>query len=175
MSPAPFARLATAITAALTMTLALGAAIATFAQDMPAGYRVTSSATGRDDNVINYNANTNYILRCAGCHGTTGMGTANAGVPPFPDSVGHIAGLESGRSYMLHVPGVVSSSLSDTQIADVLNYILERWSGMPFTPFTTEEVIDRRQADVPDIVVARRAIVENLNSQGITIAAYPWP
>lgn len=175
MSTAPSARLATAITTALTMTLALGAATATFAQDMPPNFRVNSSATGRDDNVANYNANTNYILRCAGCHGISGLGTANAGVPPFPESVGHIAMLDEGRTYMLHVPGVIGSSLSNTQIAEVLNYILERWSDEPFTPFTLAEVEERRAESVPDIVVARRAIVDTLLGQGISVAEYPWP
>src|SRR5690606_4068351 len=126
-------------------------------------------------NVANYNANTNYILRCAGCHGVSGMGTANAGVPPFPQSVGHIAALDEGRTYMLHVPGVISSSLTNQQIADVLNYIVDRWSDEPVEHFTLAEVERRRAEKLPDIVVARRAIVDTLLAQGISVAKYPWP
>lgn len=175
MSSAPFARFVKPLTTALTLTLALGAATATLAQDIPTGMRINSIATGRDPNAGNYNARTNFILRCAGCHGMEGMGTASSGVPYFPDSVGHIAALEEGRTYILHVPGVISADLTNQQIADVMNYVLETYSDKPYTPFTLEEVNARRAESVPDIVVARRAIVNTLAAEGIYVADYPWP
>lgn len=175
MSLAPLSLRASFAATALATTLTMGAATLATAQDIPVGHRVNSIATGRDPNVGNYNATTNYMLRCAGCHGVSGMGTTNAGVPPFPDSVGHIAALDEGRTYMLHVPGVISSSLSNEQIAGVLNYIVDRWSDEPVEHFTTEEVERRRAADVPDIVAARRVVVDTLLAQGISVAEYPWP
>lgn len=122
---------------------------------------------------------TNYILRCAGCHGFEGLGTTEGDIPAFPDSVGYIAGTELGRTYMMHVPGVVSASLNNGEIAEVMNYILDIWgatdSGSPPEPFTEEEVTHRRAEPVPDVVAYRRLVVDELSAMGVTVAEYPWP
>lgn len=78
----------------------------------------------------------NYVLRCAGCHGMEGLGTETGGIPGFPHSIATLAGDDTGRTYMLHVPGVVGASLDNAAIAAVLNYILERWgdAGAPPSP-----------------------------------------
>ncbi|ATG48230.1 c-type cytochrome [Celeribacter ethanolicus] len=124
-------------------------------------------------------AHTNYILRCAGCHGFEGGGTPEGGIPAFPDSVGYIAGTELGRTYMMHVPGVVSASLNNREIAEVMNYILDVWgetdSGEAPVHFTEEEVTRRRAEPVPDVVAYRRLAVDELTAMGITVADYPWP
>lgn len=117
----------------------------------------------------------NYILRCTGCHGIEGMGTAEGGVPPFPGSVGHIANTEAGRDYMMHVPGVIASSLSDSEIASVMNYVIATFDTTEAPDFTVEEVTRRRALPMTDIVVARRAVVQELETKGISIADYPWP
>lgn len=116
-----------------------------------------------------------YILRCAGCHGMTGEGTIPGGVPAFPGSIGAIARNETGRTYMLHVPGVGSASLDDAEIAGVMNYILDAWSDGTAPPFTASEVARRRAEPVADVVAERRDLVRELRSEGIAIAEYPWP
>ncbi|WP_321364830.1 hypothetical protein [uncultured Celeribacter sp.] len=122
---------------------------------------------------------TNYILRCAGCHGFEGLGTTEGDIPAFPDSVGYIAGTELGRTYMMHVPGVVGASLNDREIAEVMNYVLDVWgeteSGAPAATFTEDEVTRRRAEPVPDVVAYRRLVVDELSSMGVTVAEYPWP
>jgi cytochrome c553 len=124
-------------------------------------------------------AHTNYILRCAGCHGFEGGGTPEGGIPDFPNSVGYIAGTELGRTYMMHVPGVVGSSLNNAEIAEVMNYVLDVWgetdSGEAPVYFTEEEVTQRRAEPVPDVVAYRRLAVDELTAMGITVADYPWP
>lgn len=115
-----------------------------------------------------------YILHCAGCHGLTGAGTVQGGVPPFPDSVGHIAASDIGRTYIMHVPGVISTEMSDARIADVMNYILDNWADGQ-GHFTAEEVTRRRAIPIGDVVSYRRKVVEELRRAGIEIAAYPWP
>ncbi|WP_138466534.1 cytochrome c [Poseidonocella sp. HB161398] len=119
-------------------------------------------------------ARSDYILRCAGCHGMTGEGTVEGGVPAFPGSVGAIAGVDAGRTYMMHVPGVVGASLGNAEIAAVMNYVLGEWSEGA-APFTEEEVARRRAVPVPDVVVLRRSVVEGLEADGIYVADYPWP
>lgn len=117
----------------------------------------------------------NYVLRCAGCHGMTGEGTAVGGVPTFRGSVSTIASDDQGRTYMTNVPGVLSASLSDAEIAEVFNYVLDRWGDEPVLPFTAEEVAERRGAGVGDIVAYRRDLADRLHGGGVDLAEYPWP
>lgn len=117
----------------------------------------------------------NYILRCAGCHALDGTGHIPGGIPPFPGFISHIVNDDDGRTYVMHVPGVVASSLSDNEIAAVLNYVAERWGGVPFVPFDAEEVARRKLVPVKDLVAFRRELVSKLGKQGVELAAYPWP
>jgi len=121
----------------------------------------------------------NYMLRCQGCHLADGTGHSKAGIPDFVGQVGAFATLPEGRQYLLHVPGVIGSSLSDQEIADVLNYIMETYSGasLPdgYRPFTVSEVVALRSAEIGDVVKYRRLVVEELSALGIMVADYPWP
>lgn len=119
-------------------------------------------------------ARSDYILHCSGCHTLTGEGTVNGGIPAFPDSIQHIAGLENGRTYMVHVPGVISNDMSDAEIAAVLNYILDQW-GEGERHFSADEVTARRAQEIGDVVVYRRRVVEELRADGVELAEYPWP
>ncbi|WP_293900633.1 cytochrome c [Phenylobacterium sp.] len=119
-----------------------------------------------------------YLLKCSGCHRADGQGAAEAGVPPFPGFIGDLARDPGGRTYMLHVPGVASSGLSDADLTIVLNYLLDRWSAAPvdrIQRFTPGEVATLRAVDVSDIVKYRRTLVARLRKTGAAIAEYPWP
>ncbi|WP_029009467.1 c-type cytochrome [Azospirillum halopraeferens] len=122
---------------------------------------------------------TNYILRCTGCHGMDGAGLPAGGIPDFRDSVGAFTGDDEGRTYLLHVPGVIGAGLTDREIAAVLNFIMDTWAGrsLPddFRPFTGGEVTERRARPVEDVVVLRRSIVARLRERGVETADYPWP
>ncbi|MGV8839767.1 MAG: hypothetical protein ACWA6X_05630 [Bauldia sp.] len=122
---------------------------------------------------------TNFVLRCSGCHGVTGLGAPAAGIPTFPDLVGVFAGDEDGRTYLFHVPGIIGASLSNREIAEVMNYVMVTWAGpsLPanFVPFAEEEVTMRRAIPVADVVGFRRTIVERLAARGLVAAEYPWP
>ncbi len=121
-------------------------------------------------------AHANYVLLCSGCHNVSGQGSEQGGVPTFPGSVGKIAHSDRGRTYMMHVPGVVSNSMSNAEIAAVMNYILDTWASEEGAkPFTAEEVTERRMAVIPDIVVERRELTYEMQDQGVEIAPYPWP
>ena len=124
-------------------------------------------------------AETNYVLRCIGCHVADGTGLPGAGIPNFVDQVGVFAGLPEGRAYLMHVPGVIGSSLSDAEIADVLNYIMEKWAGpsLPpnYVPFSAGEVATLRVAKVGNAVKYRRIVAERLAAAGIEVPEYPWP
>ena len=122
-------------------------------------------------------ATKNYILRCLGCHGADGTGAAQQGIPPFPGLVDPLYNDEKGRTYLLHVPGVTSSSLTDNEIAEVLNYVADRWAKEPekIQRFTLQEVQARKQVKVTDVVALRRSLTEHFREQGVELASYPWP
>jgi hypothetical protein len=124
-------------------------------------------------------ASVNYVLRCAGCHGMDGSGHESAGVPDFRDYVGAFALDEDGRTYLLHVPGIVNASLSDREICAVINYVMDNWGGTSlrpgFTRFTPREVAVLQARPVTDVVRLRRQIVDRLHARGILTAHYPWP
>ena len=124
-------------------------------------------------------AKTNYVLRCIGCHVADGTGLPGAGIPNFVDQVGVFAGLPEGRAYLMHVPGVIGSSLSDAEVADLLNYIMETWAGpsLPpnYVPFSADEVASLRVAEVGNVVKYRRIVAERLAAAGLELPEYPWP
>lgn len=122
-------------------------------------------------------ATKNYILRCLGCHGADGSGAPKQGIPAFPGLVDPLYSNDKGRTYLVHVPGVTASSLTNNEIAEVLNYVADRWAKAPeqLQRFTAQEVQERQQVPVKDVVALRRALTEQLRQQGIELADYPWP
>lgn len=122
---------------------------------------------------------TNFILRCVGCHGMDGAGSEKGGIPDFRNYVGAFSRDEAGRTYVMHVPGVVNAGLSDAEIAEVMNYVMTTFGGpsLPddYRPFDTAEVGRLRAVPVEDVVAFRRELAASLAEQGIATAGYPWP
>ena len=120
-----------------------------------------------------------FILRCVGCHGPDGSGSEKGGIPDFNGYVGAFSYLPEGRLYLMHVPGVVGSGLSDQEIADVMNYLMHEWGGASmddtYQPFSEHEVQSLRAQPLKDVVDYRRKVVEKLKAEGRPVAPYPWP
>ncbi len=68
-------------------------------------------------------AQRDYILACAGCHGLTGVSNS-ALVPSLKGLVGYYLNLPEGRAYLPRLPNVAFSTLNDEQLAAVLNYMV---------------------------------------------------
>ena len=112
-----------------------------------------------------------YRLRCSGCHGLEGMGSKVGRVPPFPGLVARFLGEPEGRAFLVLVPGVANSDLSDDQAAGVLNYVLDAWGdGAHFKPYDSMEVREIRKTKVDDIAALRARIAEKLARRGVSIA-----
>ena len=112
-----------------------------------------------------------YMLHCSGCHGRDGAGSATGRVPPVAGVVGPFAREPQGRRYLVLVPGVANSGLSDNETARVLNYVIEAWGeGAPRAVYTAAEVNAIRKARVDDIVALRRRIVDDLARRGIRVS-----
>lgn len=121
----------------------------------------------------------NYVLRCLGCHLQDGTGLPSAGIPDFVGKVGVFGHSPEGRAYLFHVPGVINSGLSNAELADLMNYIMDLYAGpslpQPWVPFTADEVAVLRDQDVGNVVAFRRKLAAELAAQGYDVADYPWP
>lgn len=137
---------------------------------------LASNLSGADALAENRSASSNYILRCAGCHGMDGAGSNIGGIPSL-SLIKSFTSDAQGRMYVMHVPGVVNSSLSDQEIADVVNYAVEKWGAkdVSFQRFNLEEVTRLRANNIDDIVSYRRNLTARYLKEGKLVADYPWP
>ena len=90
----------------------------------------------------------NFLLFCAGCHGPDGAGVPGR-VPPLRGSLSRLLGVAGGREFLLRVPGVANSALSDDALAAVMNWCVRR--------FADEQVAARQSAyTAAELAAARR-------------------
>lgn len=91
-----------------------------------------------------------YQLYCQGCH--TPDGTGGRGVPRMKDTVGHFLKTDEGRAYLMQVPGASSSVLSNSQLAEVMNWLIERFAGESappnWKPYTEQETARYRKTPI---------------------------
>ena len=110
-----------------------------------------------------------YISHCRGCHSANAMGVEN--VPTLADSVGYFTHTPEGREFLIRVPGVSRAPLNDREIADLLNWVLQRFSSdqLPadFAPYTEEEVARHRSDPLTVVSEARARILGDLRRRGV--------
>ena len=98
-----------------------------------------------------------YQMSCQGCHAPDGSG-ANA-VPRLRDQVGYFLATEAGREYLVRVPGSATSALSDADLAEVLNWIMQQFAGASavanFEAYTPQEVGSLRRHPLNEVVQYR--------------------
>jgi len=132
--------------------------------------------------VVNLANGQRVYASCAGCHGPAGLGIAGI----FPQVAGHLGDLsmvEGGRSYVANMmlyglQGPISvrgsnynglmpgwASLSDVDIADVLNYIVIGFDSDPapddFAPYSATEIAAERGQNL-----SAAAVLERRNALG---------
>ena len=107
----------------------------------------------------------NYILHCQGCHLADGAGT-HGKVPALKNEVGHFLRVPGGREFLIQVPGTSQSALTDAEVADVLNWILENFSSaqLPanFVPYVTDEISRYRQPPLANVSAVRAILMEQM-------------
>jgi mono/diheme cytochrome c family protein len=103
-----------------------------------------------------------YMLHCQGCHLPDGAGTAGA-VPPLCGEVARFVAVPGGREYLVRVPGVALAPLADAPLAQVLNWMVERFgpaeAARGFAPYTADEVGAARRAPLVDVEPERRELL----------------
>lgn len=123
-----------------------------------------------------YSAATNYQLQCLGCHLSSGEGAPHTGTPRMSGFVGNFLRVQGGREFLVRVPGVSQSALSDAQIAELLNWILDPQQGMAgastpadFRPYSAAEVAKVRHHALLNRPDVRAGLIEQMREQGIAI------
>jgi len=118
-------------------------------------------------------ARQNYLLHCAGCHLPDGSGSAANDVPSLHGIPGHFARIPEGRAFLTQVPGIAYSSLSDAEVAEILNWMLYEYSRntLPadFTPFTEAEVKRLRAERPAEIFKVRDSVLARLRKLGVQV------
>lgn len=106
-----------------------------------------------------------YTLNCQGCHRADGVGTPGS-VPALAGSVARFLGVPGGREYLARVPGVSQAGLDDAALADVLNWMVERFDRehVPagFVKYTAAEVGPLRKNPLTDVDRVRAELLARL-------------
>ena len=108
-----------------------------------------------------------YLLNCGGCHGLNGVSNGRL-VPDLQSQVGYFLRIHEGREYLVRLPNVAFSAMSDEELADVLNFIVFQMggSGLPggAAPYSAAEVaaLRRRPLNEVSLTEYRGRLVETL-------------
>jgi hypothetical protein len=114
-------------------------------------------------------AQQNYTLNCQGCHLADAAGMEGR-VPRLRGSVGNFLRVPGGREYLIRVPGVATTPLDNTALAELMNWLLHEFSAarLPpdFKPYTAEEVGVLRRRPLADVETERAKLLERIGRQG---------
>ncbi len=97
-----------------------------------------------------------FMLECQGCHLPGGIGMPEIGVPRLKGHVSKFLHSAEGRRFLLRVPGVAQSSLSDERLTAVMN-----WMVREFDPENLPADFEGYQVD--EVIQWRRQILRNVN------------
>ena len=103
----------------------------------------------------------NYILHCQGCHLADGQATPGK-IPPLIGSARFLE-VEGGREFLVRVPGVSLSIIPDEELAELMNWMLFRFSAedipAEFEPYTAEEVARYRREPLVEVETVRARLL----------------
>ncbi len=113
-------------------------------------------------------AQSDYVEHCSGCHGMQGN-SAPAEIPVLRDRIGYFMCIPEGREYLIRLPNVAYSAISDNQeLADMMNFVVFGLGGnsAPKTakPFTAAEVakLRTRALATQSLIAARSDVVTKM-------------
>ncbi|WP_439546895.1 c-type cytochrome [Sandarakinorhabdus sp.] len=113
-------------------------------------------------------AQSDYVEHCGGCHGIHGY-AAPADLPTIGGRVGWFMCLPEGRKYLVRLPNIARSRITDNeQLADLLNFMVFGLGGgtapAGAKPFTADEVARERASPFTSVslIQTRKLIVEKL-------------
>ena len=109
-----------------------------------------------------------YVEHCSGCHGMQGD-SAPADIPVLRDRIGYFMCTREGREYLIRLPNVAYSAISDNQqLANMMNFVVFGLGGASAPkgtkPFTAAEVakLRTRALATESLIEARAEIVKGM-------------
>jgi hypothetical protein len=108
-----------------------------------------------------YEPRINYMLQCMGCHTPDGSGEPGR-VPSLKETLVPFASSAAGRRFLVQVPGVSQSTLSDAELAQLLNWMIRDLSAekpASFKHFTATEVAGYRRTPLVNVQAAREQLL----------------
>jgi len=113
-------------------------------------------------------AQSDYVEHCSGCHGMQGN-SAPAEIPVLRDRVGYFMCTKEGRDYLIRLPNVAYSAISDNQeLAEMMNFVVFGLGGNSAPkgtkPFTAAEVaaLRKRALGTQSLIAARASVVDGM-------------
>lgn len=153
------------------LALVASAAAAMGGQNMVLGRIVLPRAEAPSLTVAS-SARGHYVLHCAGCHRFDGSGAPDKYVPDLR-RLGQFLRVDGGREFVIGVPGVMGSGLTDAQVAEVANWLLATMARdtVPegHRPYTADEVAATRARPMTDVAAVRHRLVDQARRQGVPI------
>lgn len=121
-----------------------------------------------------FSARALYAVHCAGCHLPDGSGSVTGRVPGLRQ-LGQFLLLEGGREYLVKVPGVMASGLSDEEAALVSNWVLSNLSAPTVPaghrPYDAAELAAARARPLADVAAERLRLLGQARVRGIAMGA----
>jgi hypothetical protein len=113
-----------------------------------------------------YQPAVNYQLHCMGCHLADGSGEAGR-VPSLRRSLVLFSANPEGRRYVIRVPGVAQSPLSDEETATLLNWMARNLSDLKpppdFKDYSATEVGTSRTHPLASVSTERARLMKGLH------------
>lgn len=105
------------------------------------------------------------MLQCMGCHTPDGRGEPGH-VPSVRGTLTPLSNSPEGRKFLVQVPGSAQSKLTDAELAEVLNWMVNNLSENPkpeaFKRFTAGEVAQYRRTPLVAVATVRKRLVAEL-------------
>jgi len=116
-----------------------------------------------------YQPAVNFQLNCMGCHLADGSGEAGR-VPSLRRSLVLFSATPEGRQYVIRVPGVAQSPLSDADTAALLNWMARNLSDVALPPgfadYSETEVRRMRSHPLAQVRVMRARLLKAAAAKG---------
>jgi len=116
-----------------------------------------------------YRPAVNFQLHCMGCHLADGSGESDR-VPSIRRSLVLFSTTPQGREYVIRVPGVAQSPLSNEETAALLNWMARNLSDLPlpsgFVDYSAAEVASLRTHPLAQVSLMRARLLKAAAAKG---------
>ena len=101
-----------------------------------------------------------YLLHCSGCHIEDGSGDPPE-VPDLRKNLDKLLRSETGRRYMLRVPGVTDTPVTPREMAELMNWLITEFYPelQDFRLFSAEEVVSGRATRLANPLEVRQSLL----------------